>query len=120
MLCNASCVRILASVLLLFCTTVTFAACSAKQQSAKPSVSDSLTEDTRNGRAVFAAQCAACHGPGGQGGGIGPSLHNERSRKDLAQTQAWIMNPQPPMPKLYPVKLSAKDVRDVAAYVQSL
>ena len=35
-------------------------------------------------------------------------------------TLAQIKNPAPPMPKLYPTPLSAGDVNDVAAYVQSL
>lgn len=33
---------------------------------------------------------------------------------------AWVENPQPPMPKLYPSALSDQDVADVAAYVGSL
>ncbi len=43
-----------------------------------------------------------------------------RSRKNQAAAVAWIKNPQPPMPKLYPSPLSEKDVSDVAAYVESL
>lgn len=78
------------------------------------------TADPHRGRQVFANKCAACHGSNGQGGSIGPALRNERSRKNLAQTQAWIKDPDPPMPKLYPAELTAKDVADVAAFVQSL
>lgn len=83
-------------------------------------VTATSTVDTHRGRQIFASKCAACHGAGGQGGGIGPALRNERARKDLAQTQAWIKDPEPPMPKLYPAELTAKDVADVAAFVQSL
>ena len=64
--------------------------------------------------------CVSCHGANGEGGGVGPSLKNEKSRKNYAQTVTWIKNPTPPMPKLYPSPLSEKDVADVAAYVQTL
>jgi mono/diheme cytochrome c family protein len=30
--------------------------------------------DARAGASIFATTCAACHGPGGRGGGIGPRL----------------------------------------------
>ncbi len=51
---------------------------------------------------------------------MGPSLINEGSRKNLQQAVSWIKNPMPPMPKLFPATLSEQDVRDVAAYVESL
>jgi mono/diheme cytochrome c family protein len=75
--------------------------------------------DAVHGRAVYTASCAACHGADAQGG-FGPSLRGEKTRKDTAAAIAWIENPQPPMPKLYPSVLSEKDVDDVAAYVESL
>jgi mono/diheme cytochrome c family protein len=75
--------------------------------------------DPHHGQAVFSQNCASCHGAQGQGG-MGPRLIGESSRKDLMQAEAWIENPQPPMPKLYPGTLSAQDVRDVAAYVETL
>ncbi|HEX3462645.1 MAG TPA: cytochrome c [Candidatus Elarobacter sp.] len=76
--------------------------------------------DPAHGKTIFDTNCATCHGAGGAGGGVGPSLKNEKSRKNYAQTVAWIKNPQPPMPKLYPSPLSQKDVEDAAAYVQTL
>jgi mono/diheme cytochrome c family protein len=72
------------------------------------------------GQAIFAANCKACHGEAGAGGGVGPSLKGEKGRKDTAAAIAWIKNPQAPMPKLYPSPLSEKDVDNVAAYVESL
>ncbi len=69
---------------------------------------------------MFATNCAVCHGASGKQGGVGPSLAYERGRKNDAATISWIKNPAPPMPKLYPSPLSAQDVVDVAAYVQSL
>lgn len=71
------------------------------------------------GRTLFSQSCSACHGVKGQGG-VGPSLRNESSRKTLAQTAAWIKNPAPPMPKLFPSTLNGKDVDDVSAFVQTL
>lgn len=73
-----------------------------------------------HGEQIFTQNCASCHGAAGAGGGIGPSLKGEKSRKDYAAAIAWIKNPQPPMPKLYPSPLSESDVNDVAAYVESL
>jgi mono/diheme cytochrome c family protein len=78
-----------------------------------------LAGDAARGKTLFAQNCAACHGATGQGG-TGPPLKNEAARKDLAETETWIKNPAPPMPKLFPQPLSAKDVADVAAFVQSL
>ncbi len=76
--------------------------------------------DAGHGKAVFAANCSQCHGATGLEGGIGPALRNERSRKDGPAALAWIKDPQPPMPKLYPGVLGEKDLADVAAYVESL
>lgn len=76
--------------------------------------------DPGRGKAIFTANCSQCHGATGVEGGIGPSLRNERSRKDDAAALAWIKDPQPPMPKLFPGVLGDKDVADVAAYVESL
>jgi mono/diheme cytochrome c family protein len=72
-----------------------------------------------HGQQLFAQNCAVCHGQHGEGA-EGPSLRNERVRKDFAEVQAWIKKPAPPMPTLYPSPLSAADVADVAAYVESL
>lgn len=76
--------------------------------------------DAKHGMAIFGQNCSSCHGAGGAGGGIGPSLKGEKARKNTTAAIAWIKNPQPPMPKLYPAPLSESDVADVAAYVESL
>ena len=99
-------------------TTTTTAATSAP---AATMAAMSVTPgDAAHGKTIFSANCATCHGAGGEGGGVGPSLKNEKSRKNFDKTVAWIKNPQPPMPKLFPQPLSEKDVDDVAAYVQTL
>jgi mono/diheme cytochrome c family protein len=82
--------------------------------------SETAAGDPLHGKAIFAQNCSTCHGQNGAGGGIGPTLKGEKTRKDDAKTIAWIKNPQPPMPKLWPSPLNDKDVADVAAYVQSL
>jgi mono/diheme cytochrome c family protein len=79
-----------------------------------------ITGDAKHGKEIFGSNCASCHGATGTEGGVGPSLKNEKSRKNTDKTIAWIKNPQPPMPKLWPSPLSDKDVADVAAFVQSL
>jgi mono/diheme cytochrome c family protein len=76
--------------------------------------------DPAHGKQIFSQNCASCHGATGTEGGVGPSLKDEKSRKNTAAAIAWIKDPKPPMPKLYPSPLSEKDVADVAAYVESL
>ncbi len=78
-----------------------------------------VVPNVAHGSALFTQNCAVCHGVAGAGG-EGPPLKNERARKTLAATEAWIKNPAPPMPKLYPTPLSAQDVADVAGYVETL
>jgi hypothetical protein len=53
--------------------------------------------DPARGQTLFAQNCAACHGVNG-GGSQGPSLVHERERKNLAQTQQWIIDPAPRCP----------------------
>jgi mono/diheme cytochrome c family protein len=95
-------------------------------QSSAPAVSTAATAaasgqgDAAHGKSVFATNCAGCHGANGEGGGIGPTLKNEKSRKNFVQTIAQIKHPQKPMPQLYPGTLSEQDVNDVAAFVQTL
>lgn len=72
------------------------------------------------GRSIYLAQCAACHGRDGTGGQIGPQLRNERARRTFAQVRDIVLDPEPPMPKLFPARLSAADVRDVSAFVETL
>ena len=76
--------------------------------------------DPQHGMAIFGQNCSSCHGAAGAGGGIGPTLKGEKTRKDTVAAIAWIKNPVAPMPKLYPAPLSESDVADVAAYVESL
>jgi mono/diheme cytochrome c family protein len=78
------------------------------------------TASVTRGAALFAANCAVCHTPSAPGGRIGGTLAGVAKRKSRAAIAAVIEDPQPPMPRLYPGELSAKDVRDLTAYVESL
>jgi mono/diheme cytochrome c family protein len=73
-----------------------------------------------HGKAIFERECAACHGQYGVGGPVGPSLKNESARRSFQAVRAIVTDPQPPMPKLYPARLTKADVTDVSAYVESL
>jgi mono/diheme cytochrome c family protein len=72
------------------------------------------------GAGLFSQKCAVCHGDAGKGGPIGPPLREEGKRKSRATISDAIENPTPPMPKLFPVALSAQNVDDLTAYVESL
>ena len=102
-----------------------FAACSHRVP--KPvvnpmddSVATPADASIAHGKALFAAHCAACHGTGGSGAQIGPSLRNERKKKDRQGVIEAIEHPSPPMPKLFPGRLTSQDVADITAYVESL
>jgi alcohol dehydrogenase (cytochrome c) len=71
------------------------------------------------GGQVYTQFCTGCHGTRGEGVN-GPSLTSASARRDLPAIVAFVKNPKPPMPKLYPSPLSDADVRAVAAYVRTL
>ena len=75
--------------------------------------------DAVRGERLFAQNCAICHGAHGRGAEA-PALKGEASRTNLVQLEAWIKQPTPPMPALYPNPLGSQDVADVAAYVETL
>lgn len=106
---------VLVAAVLEACTTAAYGGNAATAGSAAK-----LGGDKKAGDAVFAANCAACHGAQGAGGGIGPSLRDESRRMDFSTLVSWIEDPAPPMPKLYPTQLSGQQVRNVAAYVETL
>jgi quinohemoprotein ethanol dehydrogenase len=67
-----------------------------------------------NGQKVFGQICSGCHGPSGEGGHGGPSLKNSR---DLAKIVQIVQQGGGQMPSLGS-SLTAKDIRDVSAYVR--
>jgi mono/diheme cytochrome c family protein len=82
-----------------------------------PQVVAAANAASPDGRQIYAANCAACHGASG-GGGVGPSLHGIAARKSLDQTVSFIESPAGLMPKLYPAALSEAQVQAVAAYIR--
>jgi mono/diheme cytochrome c family protein len=115
--------RVFALMGFIVLAAVSTAGCAHNAGSAAASSATSTPPVVGNesrGAEVFRANCAVCHTANGAAAGVGPSLQHEKQRKDYNQTVAWIEQPDPPMPKLYPASLSEKDVDDVAAYVQSL
>jgi mono/diheme cytochrome c family protein len=111
---------LLGGVLAAGCAKQNDSADASAPASASPAQSTQAQADASHGAELFGkVGCASCHAADGSGG-VGPNLHGERHKKNLAAAIAWIENPQPPMPKLYPSPLSTADVRDVAAYVETL
>lgn len=97
------------------CTTA-----SVEQQESNGGSGATIGGDRVAGARDFAANCAICHGPAGDGGPSGISLYHEFNRMDYGTLASWIENPEPPMPRLYPGTLTRQEVRDLAAYVESL
>jgi mono/diheme cytochrome c family protein len=58
------------------------------------------------------------HGEGGLTSG--PNIRNSPLIGNKTALIAWIKNPNPPMPKLFPSALNENDVDAVAGYVVSL
>jgi mono/diheme cytochrome c family protein len=71
------------------------------------------------GAQSYAQHCAGCHGSRGEGGAA-PSLIADSARNDLEAIVAFVKNPNPPMPKIFPTPLAEADVRAVAEYVRTL
>lgn len=103
-------------------------ACAACSHHVKSSTADAMDDSvatpanasTARGKSLFAVQCAACHGADGSGTQIAKPLRGERTRKDRDGVIDAIEHPSPPMPKLFPGRLTSQDVADLAAYVESL
>ncbi len=74
------------------------------------------TSTTASGKAVFAANCAVCHGALGEGGNGGPDLTAIPAAKVRSKVVAQVLNGGGGMPA-FKGQLSTKEVNDVAAYV---
>jgi mono/diheme cytochrome c family protein len=77
--------------------------------------------DLSHGRQVFYGMCAGCHGSDGKNISInGNDLTTVKQRMSLEQIRAWLRNPKPPMPKIFPEPLQESeeaDLRDVALFL---
>ncbi len=80
----------------------------------------SSNADLTAGKAIYLRECAACHGAQGAGTQIGPPLKGLSGKKSYRAVWSIIRDPSPPMPKLYPSRLTRAQLRDVTAYVRSL
>jgi alcohol dehydrogenase (cytochrome c) len=68
------------------------------------------------GQRLYGQVCQSCHGP--DGNMIADhKLQGLASRQTLAATMAYIRNPRPPMPKLYPELLDEGSVAAVAGWI---
>jgi mono/diheme cytochrome c family protein len=80
-----------------------------------PAGSPASAGDVDRGEAVFARECAGCHGDAGQGGGVGPRLAG--SGLDAAQVTAVVEQGRGVMPAGL---VSGQEQADVVAYVVSV
>ncbi len=71
--------------------------------------------DIYRGEIVFERECASCHGPGAEGGGVGPRL--VAAGLDAATVTAAVQQGRGVMP---PGLVSGGDEADVVTYVVSL
>lgn len=114
--------RMVSRLALVLLVVVTAACTTASYGGNSVTVGAGATQggDKKAGAVVFSNNCASCHGAQGAGSSVGPSLGDESRRMDFETVASWVKDPEPPMPKLYPGALNAQQVRDVAAYVQTL
>ena len=77
--------------------------------------------DAAAGKAVFTANCGACHTlkDAGTAGTVGPNLDQSTKAKDAAAVVAQVTNGRGLMPA-FKGKLSDADIANVAAYVASV
>jgi alcohol dehydrogenase (cytochrome c) len=77
--------------------------------------------DVDHGRQVFYGMCAGCHGSDGKNISInGNDLTTVKERMSLEQILAWLKNPKPPMPKVFPEPMRPSeeaDLQDVALFL---
>ena len=83
---------------------------------------DPLKGDTASGRAVFAANCVACHGPDGQGTKLAPPLWGPKSFNigaGMARVNTAARFIHKLMPRDRPGILTPQQAYDVASFVTS-
>jgi mono/diheme cytochrome c family protein len=77
----------------------------------------SFQGNLERGEAIFAVNCAGCHGIKGDGD-VGPSLHNiSKNKSETSIINQVISGKTPPMPKFQP---SAQDMADLLSYLHQL
>jgi mono/diheme cytochrome c family protein len=77
----------------------------------------SLSGKVSQGKAIFEANCAICHGLDGRGN-IGPSLEGVSQRKSQSGLINQVISGKtPPMPKFQP---NSQAMADLLSYLESL
>lgn len=109
--------RLVVAPLLLFVCVSALVFTLAKLHPAKPAASSAPVTlgDARRGSVIFGSTCAACHGPAGRGGGIGPRL--ARARLTLAEVKAQIDAGGGAMPARL---VTGRREEDVLAYLATI
>jgi cytochrome c oxidase cbb3-type subunit 3 len=79
----------------------------------------SAVNDATAGRRIFDAQCAWCHGNGGDGG-AGPNLHGKLLHATTASSIVDIINKGIPGTDMPSFRLTERETRQTATYVVSL
>ncbi|HET8652243.1 MAG TPA: cytochrome c [Gaiellaceae bacterium] len=87
----------------------------AKDDAASAPVGGPVAGDAARGEELFADTCAGCHGDGGTGGGVGPTLAASGVSSDVAR--ATIENGRGVMPADL---VSGQDLNDVLAYLATI
>jgi mono/diheme cytochrome c family protein len=87
----------------------------AKDEGAAASAAPAGPADAANGEQLFADNCAGCHGEGGTGGGIGPTLAG--SQISLTEARSTIENGSGVMPADL---VSGQELEDVLAYLGTI
>jgi len=72
------------------------------------------------GEAIFASECATCHGVGGDGAGGAPALDDGRVLDTYPTEAALTRFIESNMPASAPGTLSKEQARDAATYIQWL
>lgn len=87
----------------------------AKKEAVSTPVGTPVSADPDNGRRLFAENCAGCHGEGGTGGGVGPTLAGSGISQDDAR--ATIQSGSGVMPAEL---VEGQDLEDVLAYLNTI
>jgi mono/diheme cytochrome c family protein len=87
----------------------------AKDEAAPAPAAAAATGDAERGETLFAESCASCHGEGGEGGGVGPTLAG--SGVSIEDARATIESGSGVMPAGL---VSGQDLEDVLAYLEDV
>jgi mono/diheme cytochrome c family protein len=87
----------------------------AKDEAASAPSAAVVAGDAARGETLFAENCASCHGEGGAGGGVGPTLAGSGVEREDAR--ATIENGSGIMPAGL---VEGQDLEDVLAYLETI